>query len=308
MATDGFPPLAAPRRQYLIRRSGLRRAGVSIGALPGDAAIELDHVSLARGGHSVLRDVGATIGRGEFIGVFGPNGAGKTTLLQAILGLLRPAAGAIRVFGALPGHGNRAAGYLPQQRHGAVADLPLRGWDFVASAFNGQRWGLPRLGRAGRDRVAAAIETVGARTLASRRLCDLSGGELQRLLLAQALLGAPQLLLLDEPLISLDPHFQQAIVGLIKEIQKARGITVLFTAHDLNPLLPVMDRVLYLGNGRAVLGTVDEVIRDDILSALYRTPIEVLRLGGRILVAAGHGGVEAEAHRHDGSRYGVPRV
>jgi zinc/manganese transport system ATP-binding protein len=265
-----------------------------------DAAIELGGVTLARGGRRVLVDVSAAIRPGEFIGVFGPNGAGKTTLLQAILGLLRPAKGAIRVFGEPPGRWNRAVGYLPQRR-GAVDDLPLRGWDFVASAYNGRRWGLPRLGRNGRECVGAAIATVGAKTLAGRRLCDLSGGELQRLLLAQALLGAPELLLLDEPLISLDPHFQQAIVALIDEIRHARGITVLFTAHDLNPLLPVMDRVLYLGNGRAALGTVDAVIRDDVLSELYRTPIEVLRIGGRILVAAAHGPVEAEAHRHDGT-------
>jgi zinc/manganese transport system ATP-binding protein len=273
----------------------------------GDAAIELEKVSLARGGRTVLADVSATIRPGEFIGVFGPNGAGKTTLLQAILGLLRPTSGAIRVFGAALGRGNRTAGYLPQQRRSMVADLPLRGWDFVASAFNGERWGLPRLGRAGQASVAAAIATVGAEALAGRRLCDLSGGELQRLLLAQALLGAPRILLLDEPLISLDPRFQQAVVSLVKKIQMARGITVMFTAHDLNPLLPAMDRVLYLGHGRAVLGTLDAVIRDDILSALYDMPIEVLRLGGRILVAAGHGAVEAEAHRHDAPGYEAPR-
>jgi zinc/manganese transport system ATP-binding protein len=263
-----------------------------------DVAIELDGVTLARGGRSVLVDVSAAIRPGEFIGVFGPNGAGKTTLLRAILGLLRPAAGVITVFGEPPGRRNRAAGYFPQRR-GSVADLPLRGWDFVASAYHGERWGLPRLGRRGRACVAAAIATVGAGALAVRRLSELSGGELQRLLLAQALLGAPKLLLLDEPLISLDPRFQQATVALIAEIREARGITVLFTAHDLNPLLPVMDRVLYLGHGRAALGRVDEVIRDDVLSELYQTPIEVLRIGGRILVAAGHGPVEAEAHRHD---------
>jgi zinc/manganese transport system ATP-binding protein len=311
MPTDRCQPLVAAHHQFIDRvihiskRLAVKRchrtAGAPIGS-PGDPAIEFDHLSLARGGRSVLADVVATIQPGEFIGVFGPNGAGKTTLLQAILGLLPLAAGAIRVFGAPPARGNRAAGYLPQQRRGAVADLPLRGWDFVASAFNGERWGLPRLGRAGRESVAAAIETVGAQALAPRRLRELSGGELQRLLLAQALLGAPKLLLLDEPLISLDPHFQQAVIGLIKEIQEARGITVLFTAHDLNPLLPAMDRVLYLGNGRAVLGTVDEVIRDDVLSTLYRTPIEVLRFDGRILVTAGHGAVEAEAHRHDAYR------
>ncbi len=263
-----------------------------------NAAIELDRVTLARGRRIVLADVSALIRPGEFIGVFGPNGAGKTTLLQAILGLHRAAAGVIRVLGSPPGRGNRNAGYLPQRR-GAVADLPLRGWDFVASACDGWRWGLPRLGRAGRESVAAALETVGAATLAARRLGDLSGGELQRLLLAQALLGAPQLLLLDEPLISLDPHFQQEVVALVATIRKMHGITVLFTAHDLNPLLPAMDRVLYLGQGRAALGTVEEVIRDDILSDLYGTPIEVLRVKGRIVVATADGPFETEAHRHD---------
>ena len=261
-------------------------------------AIELDRVVVARAGRVILNEVSATVRSGEFIGVFGPNGAGKTTLLRAILGLLPPLAGEIRIFGQPPGRGNRVAGYLPQQR-AAVADLPLRGWDFVASAWRGERWGLPLIGRRGAQEVARALERVEAQPLAGRRLSQLSGGELQRLLLAQALLGEPKLLLLDEPLISLDPHFQQAVIALIRRIQLASGITVLFTAHDLNPLLGVMDRVLYLGNGNAVIGTVDDVVTDDVLSRLYGMPIEVVRLGGRILVVAGHGPVEAEAHRHD---------
>ncbi len=255
-------------------------------------------MTIARGARIVLAEVSIAIRPGEFIAVLGPNGAGKTTLLQAILGLLQPAAGEIRVFGEKPGRGNRAAGYLPQQR-AAIADLPLRGRDFVASVLDGERWGLPLIGRTGRQEVDRALEIVAAQTLAVRRLCDLSGGELQRLLLAQALLGEPKLLLLDEPLISLDLHFQQAAAVLVRQIQQDRGITVLFTAHDLNPLLGVVDRVLYLGYGQAALGTVDEVITDAVLSRLYRTPIEVLHAGGRIVVVAGHGPVEAEAHRHD---------
>ncbi len=253
---------------------------------------------VARAGHVVLNEISAAILPGEFIGVFGPNGAGKTTLLRAMLGLLPPLAGEIRIFGQPPGRGNRVAGYLPQQR-AAVADLPLRGWDFVASAWRGERWGLPVIGRCGAEEVARAIDQVEARPLADRRLSQLSGGELQRLLVAQALLGEPKLLLLDEPLLSLDPHFQQSVISLIQRIQLEAGITVLFTAHDLNPLLGVMDRVLYLGNGSAVLGTVDQVVTDDVLSRLYGMPIEVVRLGGRIIVVAGHGPVEAQSHRHD---------
>jgi zinc/manganese transport system ATP-binding protein len=265
-------------------------------------AIALDRVTIARGSHNVLADVTVAIRPGEFIAVLGPNGAGKTTLLQAILGLLPPAVGEIRVFGIKPRRGNRAAGYLPQQR-AAVADLPLRGWDFVAGALNGERWGLPLISRSGRQEVDQAVEIVAAQELAARPVSELSGGELQRLLLAQALLGRPRLLLLDEPLISLDPHFQQAVAALVKQIQQARGITVLFTAHDLNPLLGVVDRVLYLGHGQAELGSVDEVITDEVLSRLYQTPIEVLRVGGRILVVGGHGPVEAEAHLHEAQRH-----
>ena len=262
------------------------------------SAVELDRLTLTRGRRTVLADVSASIGEGEFVGVFGPNGAGKTTLLHAILGLLPPASGAIRVFGKPPGNGTALAGYLPQKRS-AIGDLRLRGWDLVASAYEGHRWGPPLLGSRGRREVAWALATVEAMELAERPLSELSGGELQRVLLAQALLGKPKLLLLDEPLISLDPRYQQSVVELIKRVQSALGITVLLTAHELNPLLGFMDRVLYLGHGRAALGTTEEVITSEVLSRLYNASIEVLRLNGRIVVVAAHGEVEAEAHRHD---------
>jgi zinc/manganese transport system ATP-binding protein len=260
-------------------------------------AIELEQVTLARGGRTVLSNVDIAIRSGEFVGVFGPNGAGKTTLLHAILGLIRPAAGKLRVLGAEPARGNRKAGYLPQQ-HASVADFRLRGRDFVASALHGERWGLPVLDRGGADEVNRVIAVVEAEALAARPLSELSGGELQRLLLAQALVGRPKLLLLDEPLISLDPHFQQSIVELVRNIQQSDGMTVLFTAHELNPLLGAMDRVLYLGGGRARLGSVDEVVTGDVLSQLYGAPIDVLRVNGRIVVLATHGLFEADAHRH----------
>ena len=262
------------------------------------SVIELDGVTLARGDRVVLSDVSVAIRSGEFVGVFGPNGAGKTTLLHAILGLIRPAAGELRVLGKTAGRGTSSAGYLPQ-RHGQVADLRLRGRDFVASALQGERWGLPLPGRAGAQEIERTLATVEAQELAARPLAEMSGGELQRLLLAQALLGRPRLLLLDEPLVSLDPHFQAAIVGLVKRIQQTEGITVLFTAHDANPLLGAMDRVLYLGQGHATLGTVDEVITGEVLSRLYGTPIEVLRLNQRFVVVSSFGPVDAEVHRHD---------
>jgi zinc/manganese transport system ATP-binding protein len=261
-------------------------------------AIELDHVTLARGGRAILSDISATIGEGEFIGVFGPNGSGKTTLLHALLGLLPPASGSIRIFGEPAVCGRLAVGYLPQKRS-AIGELKVSGWDFVASAVSGERWGLPLLGAAGRRDVRWALATAGAEGLARRPLSELSGGEVQRLLLAKTLLGRPRLLLLDEPLISLDPHYQQSAVALVKHIQQTLGVTVLFTAHEINPLLNAMDRVLYLGHGSAALGGVGEVITAEVLSRLYGTPIEVLHVNGRIVVVSAHGEVEADAHRHD---------
>jgi zinc/manganese transport system ATP-binding protein len=261
-------------------------------------AIEFSDVSLALGGRVVLADVGLEIAGGEFVAVLGPNGSGKTTLMRAVLGLVAPSRGTIRVLGQRATRGNPAVGYMPQIRS-AIADIRLSGRDFVASAVNGHRPGLPIPGKRGRREIARALDLVGADALACRPLSELSGGERQRLLLAQALIGQPRLLLLDEPLISLDPHREREVVELVKRLQRELGITVLLSAHELNPLLGAIDRVLYLGRGEAALGPVEEVITGPVLSRLYGVEIEVVHLGGRIFVMAGSHEVERDAHRHE---------
>jgi zinc/manganese transport system ATP-binding protein len=261
-------------------------------------AIELRGVTLAFGAQPVLAGIDLNFRPNEFVGVLGPNGAGKTTLMRAILGLLSPRGGSIRVLGKPVRPGNPSIGYMPQAR-GALDQLRLSGWDFVASGVNGHCWGLPVLDRAARRQVAWALERVQATELAHRPLAETSGGERQRLLLAQALLGQPRLLLLDEPLISLDPYHQHAVVELTRTLQQELGMTVLFSAHELNPLLGVLDRVLYLGQGRAALGTVEEVVTGPVLSRLYGAEIDVVRLHGRIFVMSGSHDVERDAHQHD---------
>ena len=261
------------------------------------SAVELSGVRLVRSGRCVLDQVELSVREGEFVGVLGPNGSGKTTLMRAMLGLVSPAAGRIRVLGQSVVRGNAAVGYMPQVRS-LTASRHLSGWSFVASAAEGHRWGLPTLSAAARGDVDRALERVGAQALAQRMLAELSGGERQRLLLAEALLGRPRLLLLDEPLISLDPTHQRGVVELVKQIQRELGITVLFSAHELNPLLDAIDRVLYLGNGRAALGTVDEIITGPALSRLYGSEIEVLRHHGRIFVLSGGAELERDEHRH----------
>jgi zinc/manganese transport system ATP-binding protein len=261
-------------------------------------AVALRHVSLALGGRKVLADISLDIPAGQFIGVLGPNGSGKTTLMRAILGLVTPQAGTIRVLGAPATRGNPAIGYRPQSASTPTA-LKISGWDFVASVADGYRLGLPILSATARAQVRRALERVGAEKLAARPLAELSGGERQRLLLAQALIGDPKLLLLDEPLISLDPRRQEEVVELVKSLQRDLGITILFSAHELNPLLNAIDQVLYLGNGQAALGTVDAVITPAVLSKLYGAPIDVIHVQGRIFVMSGGHDVERDEHRHE---------
>ncbi|MDR5751517.1 MULTISPECIES: ATP-binding cassette domain-containing protein [unclassified Caballeronia] len=261
-------------------------------------AIEVDHVTLELGDRVILDDATFTVRRGEFIGVLGPNGAGKTTLMRALLGLLPLSSGSIRVDGQAVVRGNPSIGYMPQIRSG-LAGRRVRGRDFVAMAADGHHWGLPHASPAVRADVERVLDLVDAQALASRPLSELSGGERQRLLLAQCLLGKPKVLLLDEPLISLDPRHQTGVVDLVRRVQRELGITVLFSAHELNPLLNSLDRVLYLGNGRAALGTVDEVITKAVLSRLYGSPIDVMRVNGRIFVMSGDVEIDKLDHAHE---------
>jgi zinc/manganese transport system ATP-binding protein len=261
-------------------------------------ALAFDGVTIAIGGNIVLADVSWAIEEGEFIGVLGANGSGKTTLLKAVLGLVPAAAGQLSVFGQPARRGNPGIGYLPQTRS-APAGLALTGRDFLASAIHGHRWGIPLLSRADAQEIDRVLDLVDGRALAKRPLNALSGGERQRLLIAQALIGNPRLLLLDEPLISLDPAQQQSAIALVGRLSVEFGLTVLFTAHELNQLLPAIDRVLYLGNRQAALGTVDEVVTPAVMSRLYGAPIDIVRVGGNIFVLSDGRDVEYGAHRHD---------
>jgi zinc/manganese transport system ATP-binding protein len=271
-------------------------------------SIEFRNVTLRLGGRNVLAGVSLDIRTREFVGVLGPNGAGKTTLMRAVLGLLPPHRGSIRVLGRPAARGNPAIGYMPQLRSD-LGPLRLSGWDFVASAVDGYRLGLPFPDKAARAEADRVIDLVGAGDLARRPLAELSGGERQRLLLAQALIGRPKLLLLDEPLHGLDPSHQSEVMTLVKSLQVELGIAVLFSAHELNPLLGALDRVLYLGRGQAALGTVDKVITGPVLSRLYGSEIEVVRLKNRIFVMSGGQDVEHDAHRHEhGHARGNQRV
>jgi zinc/manganese transport system ATP-binding protein len=259
------------------------------------AVVALEHARARIGGHDVWSDVGIEIGEGEFTAILGPNGAGKTTLLRVLLGELPLASGTASVLGRAPGEVGREIGYLPQRRHFDAA-IRIRGIDLVRLGLDGARWGLP-LRRTGRDRVDQAIAMVGASDYARRPIGLLSGGEQQRLLIAQALVSRPSLLILDEPLDSLDLPNQAAVAALLARISRERHVTVLLVAHDVNPLLPYVDRVVYFGAGHAAVGAPRDVITAATLSHLYGVAVEVLETAdGRLVVV---GLPEAPAHHSD---------
>jgi zinc/manganese transport system ATP-binding protein len=270
-------------------------------------AVSLRRVSVARGGRTILRDVYLTVDAGEFVAVLGPNGAGKSTLMRAILGLLPLSAGTATVLGSRPAQARGRIGYLPQ-RHGFDHTMRIRGVDLVRLGLDGNRWGVPlplspaarARRRADHARVDHVIELVGARDYARRPIGELSGGEQQRLLIAQALVRRPQVLILDEPLDSLDLPNQAAVAGLIRRICRSQDVAVLLVAHDVNPLLGYLDRVVYLAGGHALAGRVEEVITGPRLSALYGAPIEVLRASdGRLVVVGQPEAPHVHGHRHD---------
>jgi len=231
---------------------------------------------------------------GEFVAVLGPNGSGKTSLLKTILGQQSLDSGSIVLDGHPVRRGDRRIGYIPQQKL-IPAGTPMRARDLVALGVNGHRWGLPLPNRADRAQVEQLIDSVGARRYADSPVGSLSGGEQQRLRVAQALAGDPALLLCDEPLLSLDLQHQRGVSELIDRRRRDHGSAVVFVTHDVNPVLGMVDRVLYLAGGRFRTGTPDEVLRSEVLTDLYGTPVDVIRSRGRIVVV---GIPDSETHSH----------
>jgi zinc/manganese transport system ATP-binding protein len=263
-----------------------------------EPVVQLDDAAVTIGTRAIWRDVGARIGAGQFAAILGPNGSGKTTLLRILLGELPLAAGRASVLGRAPGESKGQIGYLPQRRH-FDAGTRIRGVDIVRLGLDGARWGLP-LRRRGGEQVAQALDMVGASRYAKRPIGSLSGGEQQRLLIAQALVARPRLLILDEPLDSLDLPNQSAVATLLERICREQDVTVLLVAHDVNPLLPHLDTVLYFGAGGAVVGAPHEVITADTLSRLYGAPVEVLQApDGRLLVVGLPEATARHSHDHD---------
>jgi zinc/manganese transport system ATP-binding protein len=283
------PPLRADAPELLTPAgAGEERAGEQV------LAVRDLRVSL--GGREILKGVDFDIRAGEFTGLIGSNGAGKTTLLRVILGLQSADSGQIVVGGTTRGSGNgdrHGLGYVPQ-KFLLDPDMPLRARDVVALGLEARRLGPVLPSRARRERVQAALEAVGALAFADARVGRLSGGEQQRVLIAHALISEPRLLLLDEPLANLDPHSTREVVDVLARLTRKQGVAVLISAHEINPLLPFMDRIVYLAGGRSASGTAAEVVRSDVLSRLYGDHVDVLRVHGRVLVVTGAADRSAE--------------
>lgn len=271
-------------------------------ATPSQEVLEVDGVCVRLSGRTILDQVSFQVAPGEFTGLIGSNGAGKTTLFRVILGLQAASAGSV-LFGGPPhprehARRHRLIGYVPQ-KFLFDPDVPLRARDLVGLGIDAQRLGVPRPSRSRRALVEEMLHAVDAERFADTRVGKLSGGEQQRILIAHALVARPRLLLLDEPLANLDLGSAHEVVALLARIASEQEVAVLISAHEINPLLPVMDRIVYLAAGRAVSGTTEEVIRPDVLSQLYGHHVDVLHVHGRVLIVAG-AGEDADLAGHEG--------
>ena len=271
-------------------------AGTPAGAAPDRVrppAVRLRAAGLAYGNRTLWDGLNLDVAPGEFLAVLGPNGSGKTSLLRVLLGLQPLTAGTVELAGRPARRGSRTVGYIPQQR-ALDPTLTLRGRDLVGFGLDGHRWGFGRASGQRRARVHEALEEVGATGYADAPVGRLSGGEQQRLRVAQALVGDPDVLLCDEPLLSLDLGQQRVVSELIDARRRTADTTVLLVTHEINPVLPLVDRVLYLVDGRHRIGTPGEVLTSAVLSELYGTEVDVLRVRDRLLVVgvdeAHHGG------------------
>jgi len=245
--------------------------------------IVTDKLSLSYGSTPLISNMNLHIRQGEFIGILGPNGSGKSTFLRALLGLVKPVTGKIKVLHTVPRRGNKNIGYMPQMRmYHLIGNLSGRA--LLQAVSNGTYWGLPWTSERRKKEIQAIIDLVEIGPYVDRPFRQLSGGERQRIYLAQALLGKPRILLLDEPLSNLDPRYQDHFIILLKEIQRNLHVTVLLTAHDPNPLLPVMSRVLFIANGKVAIGDTEKIMTSEKLSSLYGTPIEVIHLKDKMFV------------------------
>lgn len=227
-------------------------------------------------GKTVWRGASFGFDRGEFVAIIGPNGAGKTTLFRLLLGLLQPISGTITIFNSPPKRGNPRIGYVPQ-RHLIDSETNIECLELVHLALCGHRWGFHLSARAEREAALEALEAVGAAELAHQPLSALSGGELQRIFLAEALVSKPDILLLDEPLSNLDIRRGTELVQLVNKVVRSRNVTALLVAHDINPLLPFLDKVVYIANGKVATGRPKEVLTSERLTALYEVQVEVIR-------------------------------
>jgi len=264
--------------------------------------LRLVGVGVRLGGREILDDVSFTIEAGEFTGLIGPNGAGKTTLLRVILGLQPVTRGSVLIDGAPRAAHDASIGYVPQKL-AIEPDMPLRVKDVVSLGLDGHKFGIRLPSRARRELVDDMLTAVGAQRYANARVGELSGGEQQRVMIAHALISKPRLLLLDEPLANLDISSEQGIVSVLARLARAERIAVLLSAHDMNPLMPVMDRIVYVAAGRVAVGRTDEVVQPEVLSRLYGQHVDVIRVHGRILVVAAPlgatGSEEVEGIDHD---------
>ncbi len=268
---------------------------------PTETLLSLENIYVSLAKRPILQNVTLEIEKGEFYGLIGSNGAGKTTLLKLMLGLLKQDSGKIETRQPKDATRQRLIGYVPQKIE-FDRDIPLRARDLVGLGVDGHKFGISLSNKKKWEQVNDILRAVNALEFADAKIGALSGGQQQKIMIAHALVGNPSVLLLDEPLANLDLKSQHEVIELVNKLRVENNISIIFSAHDMNPLLDVMDKIIYIANGKIAVGKVSEIINSETLTDLYGYPVDVLTYRNRLIVLTGN---ETEGLHHDLNQGGV---
>lgn len=234
-------------------------------------AIELEAVNFSYDKSAVLHNITATIYQGDYVGIIGPNGSGKTSLLKLILGLAEPASGQVKLFGQdiVRYKKKYAIGYVPQHVAATNFHFPATVEEVVLTGRTAQRGFFNSYTRDDHDAVTHALETVDMLALKDRLIAHLSGGQRQRVFIARALASTPSILILDEPTAGIDVQSQEKFYGLLEELNKKQGLTIILVSHDIDIVASEISSVLCINRELVFHGSPQDFINGEYLEQLY---------------------------------------
>ncbi len=242
--------------------------------------IEVKNVSFSYDHDQVLKDISLTVHEGDYLGIIGPNGSGKTTLLKIILGLLKPSKGDIKLFGSscLCANEWSKIGYVPQKATNFDPLFPATVFEVVAMGRYGKKGLFKQLNKEDREIIQTSLEQVEMDNFRDRLIGDLSSGQQQRVFIARALAGEPEVIILDEPTVGIDVKTQEQFYALLKRLNQEFGLTLVIVSHDINAIASEVTELACINQTLIYHGNPEEFLKGDYVEKLYGKNVRFIHL------------------------------